>query len=276
MFALIMIGACAASDVAAFWQELPRRDFSGYERVLTQGSVLWHYISLYFFPWPDRLQLGLNAHWPIARGLLGAPLGLTLAWAAWIGVALLAWRARFACPWVLSHCSSSLVASSVESSFVNLEMVFEHRLYLTGLFIAPALIALVPWSRLRGLHGPVLWLLIILLALGTIERNRQWAQFEGFWVEELERGASPGRAAINAALRYNRLGRPEEALALLEGVSRRQRDQPEARAATRRGATRSWSPCGGGAPHRAGSRADARVAACPLFSRPDSPSAGSR
>lgn len=214
----VMIAVYASAPLAGFWHQLPGRDFSGYERLLTQGGILWHYLGLYLLPLPDRLQL--DYHWPISHGLLD-PAWTVVAWGGWLAAVAAAWRWRATCPWPAMAVLFFLAASAVEASFLNLELVFEHRVYLPSLFIAPALLAVIPWQRLGGGRTVLLWGLVALLALGTIERNRQWAEFEGFWVEELKRGASPDRAAINSALRYNRIGQAERALAVLDGVSRR-------------------------------------------------------
>lgn len=220
--AAMVAGAAALTAVHVgtapgdFRAPLPGRDYSAWERLLTEGRVLWHYLGLYAWPAPGRLQL--DYAWAHSRGWL-APATTLLAWAALAAVSATAFVARRRWPWPAFAWLFFVAASAVEASLLNLELVFEHRLYLPGAFLAAGLLALLP-TGLGGRRAAALRLALLLglglLGAATVERNRQWADVGGFWAGELERGASIGRAAVNAAGRYNRLGQPEPALAVLE------------------------------------------------------------
>lgn len=215
MLAAGLIGYYAWRDVLDFMEPLHRRDFTGYERVLTEGRVLWHYLGLLAWPDPDRLQL--DYEFAKSTGWL-SPVTTLLGWGAITGLAVLAWRVRDRHPWPAFAWLFFLLASSIEASFLSLELVFEHRIYLPAGFLGVALMApLVERLRWRQLRWGVL-VVACVLALGTIERNRQWANIAGFWADELRQGAKPARAGLNAAKRYNRLGQPEMTLSITERV----------------------------------------------------------
>lgn len=213
----IVLAAWYAREAFAHFLVAPsHRDFSGLERLMTQGRVIWHYVSLLIWPAADRLQL--DYEFTISRSLL-QPATTAIAWVALVasaGVAL-AWLRRH--PWPAAAWLVFLVALSVESSFLLLELVFEHRVYLPAVLLGAGLLA--PLYLRAGTQAWRTGLTLAVLALAgaftwqTVERNTQWADFGGFWVGDLERGASPARVTVNGAARYLRQGRPEQALALL-------------------------------------------------------------
>ncbi len=195
------------------WQaRYPNRAFSPLERLLTEPRVLWHYLSLLAWPEPARLHLdydvALSRDWRTPPTTLPALLGLVLLGAA-------GWRLRRRWPLTGFALLFFLLASALEASFVNLEIAFVHRIYLPSLFLAAGLLAPLPASRLR-LASPALLVLAALLAVATIERNREWRDEQRFWALELTRGASPFRALLNRASTLVEIGHAREAVRLLE------------------------------------------------------------
>jgi len=212
-----LFGALFAVDfLAHLFQAPPHRDFSGYERVLTQGRVVLHYLSL--LAWPDASRLQVDYDIAVSRSLL-APPATAVAWAALAGITLaaIAGMRRFVWPafgW-LFFC----IALSVESSFVLLEMAFEHRIYLPATLLIAALLAplhaSVRGTRARSVLALGVLVLAAALSLQTLERNGAWRDLGGLWRSDLARGAQPFRAALNGAIGLALQGRADEALALL-------------------------------------------------------------
>jgi len=190
----------------------PNRDFSPLERLLTEPRVLWHYLSLVTWPWPERLhldyQVTLSRSWWQPTTTLPALLGLCL-------LAALGWRWRRQRPLAGFALLFFLLTSALEASFINLEIAFIHRLYLPSLFLATGLLSLMPTRWLARATVPLL-LVAAVLALATVERNREWRDENRFWALELERGASPFRALLNRGSALVELGRAREAARLLE------------------------------------------------------------
>lgn len=186
---------------------------------MTQGRVIYHYLSLLVWPGADRLQL--DYEFTVSRGLLDPPTTLAAAsvLAAITVAAILGWnRAR----WPAFGWLFFLLALSVESSIILLELVFEHRLYLPGTMLIAGVLAplfTLPVSdRARRWSVPVLFLVAGALAVQTAERNRQWQDIGTFWSGDLERGASVYRSALNSGIAYLRAGRPERALAMFDRI----------------------------------------------------------
>ena len=211
-----LFAAVAGDQLRFFLVAPPHRDFSGYERLLTQGRVIWHYLSL--IVWPDAGRLQLDYDFQVSRGLFSPPsTALALAGLLAITAGAVAIARRY--PWCAFGWLFFLLALSVESSFLLLELVFEHRLYLPASLLIPGILA--PLHAAASRSGGLRWLQLSVLTIAallswqTIERNYEWLDLGGFWASEIERGASVDRAAINAASTYLRKGHPEAALQVL-------------------------------------------------------------
>ncbi len=149
-----------------------RREFTLSERLFTQGRALWQYLAWLLFP--NILDMGFfHDDIPLSRGLW-SPFSTGLSLIAWLCVlaACLLWHRRF--PLTAFAALFFLVAHSMESSVLPLELVFEHRNYLpsVGLAILAAVGIFRSASRVKGLRlraaaGAVLAMLLVLLGMRT-------------------------------------------------------------------------------------------------------------
>ena len=103
------------------------REFSLTERLLTELRVIFHYISLLLFPLPQRLNLDYD--FIVSTSIFNPPQTIL----ALIGICFLCFLP------VIYFRHNRLIAYAVfwflgnlfiESSFIPLEIIFEHRLYL--------------------------------------------------------------------------------------------------------------------------------------------------
>lgn len=153
-------------------QLILRRDFTVWDRLLTQSRVLWEYLLNAFVPRPGHFGPYHDAY-PIARSLL-SPLTL-LAVVAWIAAFLLSvlWRRRY--PLVAFAVLWFLAGHLLESTTIPLEMYFEHRNYIPiiGPVFALCYLALqIPNYRLIVRVG--LSLYILLNALFLFSQTSMW------------------------------------------------------------------------------------------------------
>lgn len=151
------------------------RIFSLEERLLTEGRVLWQYVSWLVFPtitsmgfFHDDIAISTSLWSPITTGLS------LVAWLAVISTAFLL-RKRF--PLLLFAVLFYLVAHSLESTVVALELVFEHRNYLPSigicLLVAVALFHFCEkLSALR--YSMVLGGVLVVLAFQLVLRTNAW------------------------------------------------------------------------------------------------------
>lgn len=144
-----------------------RREFSLEERLLTQARLLWRYLG--WIAYPNISDMGFQ-HDDIAvsTGLL-SPLTTLLAVVSWpvmLGVAFFL-RKRF--PLLLLAVLFFLVGHIMESTVLPLEMVYEHRNYLPGVFVCLALATALVLPTINNprivVWYPVAGVLIILCSL---------------------------------------------------------------------------------------------------------------
>ena len=153
------------------------RDFDLLQRLLTQARVLFFYLSLLLIP--DVRRFGLyHDDVPASAGLFD-PWTTLLAVSAWAVIVLaILWGARRRAPWAFAG-AWFLVGHAMESTFLPLELVHEHRNYVPsiGIWIALAYYAVVAWEkagRSRGLLFSALGLYCLGLAFVTHTRADAW------------------------------------------------------------------------------------------------------
>lgn len=104
-----------------------RRDFTAWERLLTESRILWEYLFNAFIPQPGHFGPFHDGY--SAAGTILNPLTL-LSVAAWLAVSALAvvWRRRY--PLLGLAVFWYLGGHLLESTVLPLELYFEHRNYL--------------------------------------------------------------------------------------------------------------------------------------------------
>ena len=167
-------------------------DWTIWQRVLTQFRVVVHYLSLFFFPEPSRLHLDYD--FPVSHGLIDPVSTLVclvvIAGAIWIAF-VTARRDRltsFGLLWFFGN----LV---IESSFIPLDMVAEHRTYLPSMMLT--LLKVVTACRLLKNHRfvPVMaGLVMVVHMFWTFQRNEVYQDRVTFWRHEA--AMSPGKARV--------------------------------------------------------------------------------
>jgi hypothetical protein len=177
--ALPVIVAISASvvDPAVVHGAYEGRDFTPFQRLLTQTRVLWFYVGLIGIPRLDAF--GLHHDDIVASTSILQPWLTTVA-VAGIAVALacaLALRRRapllsFAVLWFLA-------GHSLESGIIGLELVYEHRNYLPSIGIIFAAVAGAGYLARHIRHPTILYagagIWVAILALLTLLRASQWS-----------------------------------------------------------------------------------------------------
>jgi tetratricopeptide (TPR) repeat protein len=191
--------------VIAFSETFANRDFNGWERMLTQSRVQWSYLGLFF--WPDPALLNLDRHVEVSRSLWTPPTTLpaTLAIAA-LALASLAMLKRV--PRYGAPLASYLLLHVIESGPVNLELMFEHRMYLPSVFLAMLLGTLAIDAQKRwGRWSPALLLpFLVLLAVNTHERNVVWGNAMAFFADAAQKSPQKYRPQYNYGTELGKRG----------------------------------------------------------------------
>jgi tetratricopeptide (TPR) repeat protein len=113
------------------------RNFTMYERLLTQSRALFLYLSLLIVPSLRSFSL-YHDYLPISKSLL-APWTTVLSVVAWGALVAVALRMLKRAPIVSFAVLWYLAGHAVESSFLGLEIAFEHRNYLPSFGVLFAL-----------------------------------------------------------------------------------------------------------------------------------------
>lgn len=187
------------------------RNFTLIERLLTQPRVIFHYIGLFLYPLPTRLKLYYDTYL-ISHNLFSPPSTALAIFgiSSWIFAIIYFFTKNkllsFGLLW-------TLLCLLIESSFIALELVFEHRFYMPSIGFVLALMAAALWimhkTALRpGFLYACLGILICSQALGTSTRNRAWADTVTFSIDEVQKNPDSVRALTNLGLFLIKQGYP--------------------------------------------------------------------
>jgi protein O-mannosyl-transferase len=185
-------------DLFGWRQASSTGDFGPWERVLTQGRVLWWYAGLILLPLPSRQSIDVD--FPASQGLLD-PASTLVAWLAWAALAAWAWRGRRDEPLIALGLLWFLLLSSLEASPLHLEMAFIHRTYLPMLFLPLALVeggwalAGAPWAR-KALAGAAAAVFLLFLGM-TAQRNSAFATPAALWSDAVAKAPGKERPRFN-------------------------------------------------------------------------------
>jgi hypothetical protein len=203
------------------------RPFTLSERLFTEGRIVFGYLR-------DLLLPRLNTHGlfneglDLSRGLLDPPT--TLAALLLIGLLIVgAWllRRRYS---LLSLAVLFFFAGHLlESTFVPLEISFEHRNYLPSIFLfLPVAHGVVAHAgRFPRLMPASAALLLTVLATMTLQQTRLWGDQSQLILAWARQNPLSIRAQRSAAIEWERLQRPDLALRHLDNVRQRFPDNIE-------------------------------------------------
>lgn len=192
------------------------RDFTLVERLLTESRVIIFYISLLILPLPARLNLGHD--FVISQSLLApaSTIFSVIALALLFSFAVfLARRNRllsFGIIWFFGNLA-------IESTFVPLEIIFEHRLYLPslGIFLAVSALLVMVIERCRQKWvGSAVFLSVIITAMvftgTTYSRNNVWNDELILWQDVVSKSPRKARGYHQLANVQNEKGNRDLAL----------------------------------------------------------------
>ncbi|MBU0480994.1 MAG: tetratricopeptide repeat protein [Proteobacteria bacterium] len=161
------------------------RNFTLWQRVLTEPRVILHYLDLLILPHPDRLSL--LHEFPLSLSLT-EPMSTVPALLFLNGLLLtaiiLAKRFR-----LYAFCLLWFFGNLVlESSFIGLEIFFEHRTYLPSmLFMLLMVLLLREFIMQKWVYRAILPLLFVLFSFWTWQRNMVWSNDVSLWQDCLQK-----------------------------------------------------------------------------------------
>jgi len=203
--ALYGIGIFLSTDMSAILSGYETRPFNLSERLLTEGRVIFYYISLLLYPIGSRLTFLHDIE--ISRSLFQpwTTLPALVLLASTVVYALVISRKR---PLVSFCIIFFFLNHLIEGTFIPLEIIYEHRNYVPSLlFFVPVAICIMFFIDYFASRRSILWLTVvslvfILAAQGhTVYVRNTVLRWEfTLWVDNAEK--SP-----NLSLVRNNLGR---------------------------------------------------------------------
>ena len=192
------------------WSVIPGRDFTIFERVLSQGRVLSMYLGQIFWPAPDGMRFYYDDY-PVSHGLM-QPLSTLMAWLLLLGLLLLGWGMRRRRPLLAAGILLFFAGHFVASNVIALELVFEHRNHfpMIGAVLAFSDLCVAGFSRLRrgGTLGIVFCVAVLAGCAGnTVERARIWGDNLELAKESVRIAPGSGRAWTSLCRAYYDLSR---------------------------------------------------------------------
>ena len=196
------------------------RAFTLFQRLLSENRILVFYLGQLFFPSLDRLSLFHD--FEISTSFLDPPSTIP-AIIFNVGLIVVALIRSNKNPLISFAILSYFCGHLVESTFLPLELIFEHRNYIPSMFIFLPFSIFVLGLGKKDVGGKVKLNFIVLgviscvlVALGfmTYQRNKVWFNSETLWLDVYSKAPNNARALQNLAMVFQEKGQYRVAIGL--------------------------------------------------------------
>jgi tetratricopeptide (TPR) repeat protein len=207
----------------AFVKGFSGRPFTLFERLLTEPRIVLFYLSLIFYPLPERLSIEHDI--TVSSSLFDpwTTLPAIFFHLILIGLGLFQIKKR---PLLAFAILFFYLNHVIESTILPLDLIFEHRNYLPSLFIFLPVAAgfkklLDHYEKRNRAFRSVLAgfsvLIIIGIGAGTYIRNMAWATEKTLWEDAMQKAPNSHRPLHNLAWsHYTKIGQYDKAIELYE------------------------------------------------------------
>ncbi len=191
---LLYLGTAPVDRILAAYNDY---DHTVGQRVLSEFRVVIFYISLIIWPHPSRLNLD---HDFLVSNSLIDPITTLFSLAVIVSAVGSAFYFAKKAP-LISFCILWFFGNLViESSVIDLEIIFEHRTYLPSMMLILMLVSLIfKYLKPKWLVIALLSIMVTAESIGTYERNKVWTSAVAIWQDCVSK--SPRKARP-----YNNLG----------------------------------------------------------------------
>ena len=190
------------------------RDFSLYERLLTQPRVVADYLQNWFLP--KLYTTGVFQDHVLKSTGLFAPVSTAVGAVFHIGLIILAFVKRRQLPLLAFAILFFYANHLLESTTLNLELYFEHRNYMAAGFLFLPLIVLLRDKLSRQMGLLVVGALLLVLAGFTRYSSTVWSNYDEMVVASAQKAPTSARAQTELAIVLFNAGRYEQSLEVLD------------------------------------------------------------
>ena len=205
--ALLLLFAMLPDPLSTFQTRSGQRSFSLTERLMTEPRIVMNYLIQIFYPLLNRFSI---EHPITISTSLVEPITTLLSLLSITGLLIFGLLRIHRFPALSLAILFYFLNQVVESSFISLELVFEHRNYLPSLFLfLPVAIGAI--QGLRYFHrenkqvmfflcSSVLTLLLIVIGMTTFIRNGIWGSEKTLWEDAIKKAPLSARPWGSLAL----------------------------------------------------------------------------
>jgi len=193
-----------------FFVPNPPRDFSTYERLLTELRILVDYLQHWFLPQASTPGV-FQDHFVASKGFF---VPLTTAISAVFHVSLISIGIVKRHKWPLFSFAVLFFYAShlLESTSLNLELYFEHRNYLATAFLLLPLLVMLQKKTSRSLFLVIALSMLFVLAGLTRLTTTVWASYPSIVESAARKAPNSARAQQQFSLLLYNAGRYQESL----------------------------------------------------------------
>ncbi len=227
---ILLLLAMLPDPLSTFQTLSGKRSFSLGERLMTEPRIVMNYLIQIFYPLLNRFSI---EHQIMISKSLIEPITTLFSLLSITGLLIFGLLKIHRFPAFSLAILFYFINQVVESSFISLELIFEHRNYLPSLFLfLPVAIGVVQGFRyfqkenkqiMFYLCTSVLTLLLITIGMTTYIRNGIWASEKTLWEDAIEKAPLSARPWSYLALYYDKNGYYDKALELYEVSLTKQR-----------------------------------------------------
>lgn len=188
----VTAGEGSAMAEPSIFDAMPLRYFA------TELIVFWLYVKLFFLPYGQMLDY--SGAWTIVNNVFNiktllATFGWILTFATITYCRLWNRRLVFGVAWIV-------LTLALESTFIPLDPVFEHRMYLP--FFGACIVAYELFFKRIPVRaaGVIAVGVLLIFSAQTVVRNTLWADSLAFWLDNAQKAPKSTRIMLNLAKTY--------------------------------------------------------------------------
>ena len=197
---------------AAYTVGFQGRPFSLSERLYTETRIVIHYISLLILPVPGRMNFDYD--FPLSISILTPPATI-LAILILSAVIFGAFNRRRRYPFFAFGVFWFFLNLAIESTVIPLELIFEHRLYLSSIGFYMAFLSLLDLlvASIKTRHSNIeveqffvllMVFVVTLFSIGTTIRNHAWRDSYALYGDSVRKSPNKPRTHLNFGLAMGR------------------------------------------------------------------------
>jgi tetratricopeptide (TPR) repeat protein len=207
MLSLLFLGMEPLDRISAGYVQ---RNLTPAQRVLTEFRVVIFYLSLLIWPHPSRLNL--DHEFMVSNSLMDpvSTLFSLAAIAGAVGTALYLARKTPLISFCILWFFGNLV---IESSVIDLEIIFEHRTYLPSSMLIFMIVSLgFKYIKPRQICIAVLCMVVAVGSFWTYQRNKVWGDAISLWQDCVAKSPGKARPYNNLGVALGHAGRADAAI----------------------------------------------------------------